>query len=133
MNTYVVNGRVAKEAQIEKTQSGTSRLTLTIISNTHVKEGEKYLTHSVQAVFYGGSADLVSNSVTKGTPLLVSGEMAYRVYNDNDGKKRYYEFLKVNNFDFLESKEMSTLRQSNTLREQNNQPLNLGRENELED
>lgn len=130
MNTYTVNGRVAKEASLEKTKSGISKLTLTIISNTHVKEGESYLSHSVQALFYGKHAELLSQSVTKGTPLVVTGELAHRVYEDEQRVKRYYEFLQVNQFDYLESKEMSMLRQSNMLRDQNEGAPEIGREDE---
>jgi single-stranded DNA-binding protein len=133
MNTYVVNGRVAKEAQLDKTQSGTPRLTLTIISKTHVKEGDNYLSHSVNAVFYGTHAELLSTSVTKGTPLIVSGEMATRKYKGKDGEIRYYEFLRVNYFDFLESREMSVLRQSNMMREENGKEAQIGREDEFEE
>lgn len=133
MNTYIVNGRVAKEAKLEKTQSGVSKLTLVIVSNTHVKEGESYLSHSVQAVFYGKNAELLSESVSKGTPLFVSGEMAHRSYVDKNDVKQYYEFLRVNHFDFLESKEMASLRQSSAARNKNEHQSEIGRGEDFEE
>lgn len=112
MNTYIVNGRVARAPKLEKTSSGVSRLTLTLLSHTHVKEGEHYLTHSVQVVFYGGSAEFLSQRVTKGSPLHVSGEMAHRVYENDQGERCYWEFLRGHSFELLESQEMTLLRQS---------------------
>lgn len=133
MNTYIANGRVAGEVKLEKTRSGTSRLTLTILSHTHVKEGEHYLTHSVQAVFYGGSAEFLSKRVTKGSPLIISGEMAHRVYEKENGERAYWEFLRGNSFELLESQEMTLLRQSSVACQQQEKMSEVGRENDFEE
>jgi len=139
MNTYTTYGRVAGTPQLTQTQGGTPRLTVTIISNTRVKEGETYLSHSVNALFYGSAAELLSQKIVKGTPLVVSGEMATRKYVDGDGEIRYYEFLKASTFDFIESKALADIRKADDLRKkkaenlEEDEDFGIGRDHDFDE
>jgi putative uncharacterized protein gbs0394 len=62
---------------------------------------------------YGKQAEIMSQSLSKGSPILVKGEIVQRTYTNNQGQRRSYQFIAPSQHDgitFLESKEVATKR-----------------------
>ncbi|MDM7659352.1 single-stranded DNA-binding protein [Lactococcus lactis] len=116
MNNYIATGRVANEPIFGKTQSGKSKLTFTFISGSRIKEGNEYLNFTVSAVIYGKPAETLYDTLSKGSPLTLSGDLGTRIYADENGEKRYYTFLQVDKYDYGESLEMALSRKNRNQR-----------------
>ncbi|MFS9253464.1 single-stranded DNA-binding protein, partial [Streptococcus infantis] len=58
-------------------------------------------------------AELMAQSLSKGSPILLKGEIIQRPYNDEHGQRRTYQFISPNQqggITFLENKEASNRR-----------------------
>ena len=42
---------------------------------------------------YGKQAELMAQSLSKGSPILLKGEIIQRPYNDEQGQRRTYQFI----------------------------------------
>lgn len=62
---------------------------------------------------YGKQAELMAQSLSKGSPILLKGEIIQRPYNDEQGQRRTYQFISPNQqggITFLENREASNRR-----------------------
>ena len=67
---------------------------------------------------YGKQAEIMSQSLSKGSPILVKGEIVQRTYTNNQGQRRSYQYIAPSQHDgitFLESKEVATKRKQGNL------------------
>lgn len=112
MNNYIATGRVANEPVFGKTQNQNPKLTFTFIAKSRIKEGDEYLTFAVPAIVYGKPAETLYDTLSKGSPLTLSGDLGTRIYADENGEKRYYTFLLVDKYDYGESLEMALSRKN---------------------
>lgn len=112
MNNYIATGRVANEPVFGKTQNQKPKLTFTFIAKSRIKEGDEYLTFAVPAIVYGKPAETFYDTLSKGSPLTLSGDLGTRIYADENGEKRYYTFLQVDKYDYGESLEMALSRKN---------------------
>lgn len=112
MNNYIATGRVANEPVFGKTQNQKPKLTFTFIAKSRIKEGDEYLTFAVPVIIYGKPAETLYDTLSKGSPLTLSGDLGTRIYADENGEKRYYTFLQVDKYDYGESLEMALSRKN---------------------
>lgn len=112
MNNYFATGRVANEPKIGATQNGKSKLTFTFIAGSRIKDGDGYLSFSVSATVYGKPAETLYDTLSKGSPLTVAGDLGTRAYVDENGEKRYFTFLLIDKYDYGESLEMALSRKN---------------------
>ena len=62
---------------------------------------------------YGKQAELMAQSLSKGSPILLKGEIIQRPYDDEQGQRRTYQFISPNQqggISFLENREASNRR-----------------------
>ena len=71
---------------------------------------------TVSAVIYGKPAETLYDTLSKGSPLTLSGDLGTRIYADENGEKRYYTFLQVDKYDYGESLEMALSRKNRNQR-----------------
>lgn len=129
MNNYIATGRVANEPILGQTKNNVSKLTFVFIAKSRIKEGEAFLNFSVQAVVYGKPAETLFDTLSKGSPLTLSGDLGTRNYADDKGEKRYYTYFLVDKYDYGESLEMALSRKSrnNKMAESNNEYPPVGK------
>ncbi|MFZ2576394.1 MAG: single-stranded DNA-binding protein [Lactococcus hircilactis] len=125
MNNYIATGRVATTPKFGTTQNGTSKLTFTFIAGSRIKEGENYLSFSVQAVIYGKPAETLYDTLSKGSPLSLAGDLGTRSYEDENGEKKYFTFLLVDKYDYGESLEMALMRKNKNQKALNEEEQNF--------
>lgn len=104
MNNVVLIGRLSKDVELRTTTSGKSVATFTLAVNRNYKNAEgKYDADFFTCVAFERSAETISKFVSKGDKFGVIGKLTTRNYEKN-GSKVYVTEVKVEEFEFLESK-----------------------------
>ena len=106
-NRVSMTGRLARDPELRKSQSGKSMLkfTLAVDNSYKSKTGEV-----VNGVFWnpcsawGTTADLISQYCRKGSRILVEGKLETREYTGKNGERRWETSVNVENVIFLGGK-----------------------------
>lgn len=105
INNVVLVGRLTKEIEFKKTQSGISTVQFTVACDRRFKneQGEKQADF-INCVAWRQSAEYLSNYAKKGDRVGVTGRIQTRSYNDNQGNKRYVTEVVAENVEIYSSK-----------------------------
>ena len=100
MNSVNIIGRLVKDPDIKKTDSGLSICDLRLaVDDIRSKEDR---TDFFNVTVFGGQADLCERYLKKGFMTGVSGRIRSDVYTDSTGAKRYPIKLVAENVQFLQ-------------------------------
>ena len=103
INRVVLVGRITKDPELRKTQSGTSVVSFTIACNRRVQsQGQD--ADFINCVAWNKTADFMAQYVKKGALLGLEGRIQTRSYDDKDGKRVYVTEVVADSVQFLESK-----------------------------
>lgn len=86
LNKAVIQGRLTRDPELRKTQSGTSVASFTVAWSDKYKEQERKL--FLNCVAWSGNAEFVSRYFGKGSEIVVEGSLGSRSWEDRDGNKR---------------------------------------------
>lgn len=101
MNSFSGTGRITKDPELQKTQSGISKVKFTLAVNRRfAKEGEQQADF-IQCVCWRQSADYMANYVKKGALLGVEGSLRVDNFQDKDGKTVYCTYVLCENVNQL--------------------------------
>lgn len=119
MNNVSLIGRLTKDVQERRTQSGTPVVSFTLAVNRMKKEdGADF----INCIAWGNAAETIARYVHKGDMFGVTGHIQTRNY-EKDGRMNYVTEVVTTSFQFLERKrEMS----SDSPSGQNNSDLDNG-------
>lgn len=88
MNFIAIHGRLVRDPEMRRTQSGVAVTTITVaVDRAYSADGEKQ-TDFFDCVFWRQGAEFVSKYFTKGKEIIVTGEMQSRKWTDKDGNSR---------------------------------------------
>ena len=105
MNNVVLIGRLAKDVELRRTNSGKAVASFTLAVNKDFKnEQGGYDADFIDCVAFEQRAETISQYVHKGDKFGVIGQLATRSYETKEGKKVKVTEVKVEKFDFLERK-----------------------------
>lgn len=107
MITIQAVGRLTKDAVLNYTNNGKSVANFTMAcKRKHTdKDGNPQTTY-VRCVLWGKRAELLAKYTRKGALVSLDGELTSRQFDDQQGITQYITEITVENFDFLESKEI---------------------------
>lgn len=89
LNHITVMGRLARDPELRRTQSGTPVASFTLAVDRDFKtEGGDRQTDFIDIVAWRNTAEFVSKYFTKGRMAVVSGRLQMRDWTDKDGNKR---------------------------------------------
>ena len=101
-------GRLTRDPELRKTQSGTSVTSFTLaVDRDLTPEGGEKETDFIDCVAWKGTADFVSGYFFKGSMAVVDGRLQLRDWKDKDGNKRRSAEIVVNRVYFGEGKKSS--------------------------
>ena len=101
MNICTMNGRIVHDLEL-KTSGDKTFITFTIANDTGYKDHKK--TNFIKCVAFGKTAETIGKFFSKGSPILISGELTQNTYEDKTGAKRdSYEII-VKEFSFMGEK-----------------------------
>lgn len=103
INRVVLVGRITKDPDLRKTQSGVSVVSFTIACNRRVpSQGQD--ADFINCVAWNKTADFMAQYVKKGALLGLEGRIQTRSYDDKDGKRVYVTEVVADSVQALESK-----------------------------
>lgn len=99
MNKVILIGRLTKDPELRYapgTGTGVSRFTVAV--NRRKKEdGADF----INCVAFGKTAETISQYLTKGRQIAITGSIRTGSYDANDGTKRYTTDVAVDGFEFI--------------------------------
>ena len=105
MNKVILIGRLTKDPELKKTNSGLSyvQFNLAVNRNYTNKSGEKQADF-INCVAWRTQADNLVKYIKKGGLIGIEGEIQTRTYDDKNGTKKYITEVLCNSIEFLEPK-----------------------------
>lgn len=116
MQEFIANGRVSDipEDAVGRTANGHVSFKFDFACDSSLQGNDgKSLTSFFHVQVYGKQAEIMVQSLSKGSPILVKGEIIQRTYTNNQGQCRSYQYIAPSQHDgitFLENKEAATRR-----------------------
>ncbi|MGE4537624.1 MAG: single-stranded DNA-binding protein [Desulfovibrio sp.] len=107
LNRVMLIGRLGQDPKLSYTQSGQAVCSASLATDESYKDKdgnkvEKTEWHRLQA--WGKTAELMANSLKKGSLIYVEGKLQTRSWEDQQGQKRYTTEIVIRNMQFLESR-----------------------------
>lgn len=107
MNETKLSGRLTKDPVVRYTSSGkvVTQFTLAV---DRIRKDDKQEADFIPVVFWGKTAEVIGNTLKKGSKILVDGRIQVRSYAAKDGSKRWVTEVIGRRFEYMESKTSST-------------------------
>lgn len=106
INNVVLVGRLTKDVEVKKTQSGLSVASFTVACDRRLSQEQRnnneQLADFISCVAWRGSADFLGNYAHKGDTVGIEGRIQTRSY-DRDGQKVYVTEIVANSVSILHS------------------------------
>lgn len=103
-NKVILMGNLTRDVEMRSTASGQSvaNFSLAVSRSWKNQQGEtQEQTSFINCVAWGKPGEIIAQYVKKGNPLLVSGRLDQRSYEDKDGNKRQSVEVNVEDFNFI--------------------------------
>ncbi|MBQ4426801.1 MAG: single-stranded DNA-binding protein [Oscillospiraceae bacterium] len=106
LNHIVIMGRLTRDPELRRTQSGTAvaSFTLAVDRDFQSRDGGEKQTDFIDCVAWRQTGEFVSKYFQKGSMAVVSGRLQLRDWQDRDGNKRRSAEVVADNVYFGESK-----------------------------
>lgn len=105
LNKIVIMGRLTRDPELRRTQSGTAVTSITLAVDRDFKEqnGERQ-TDFIDVVAWRATAEFIAKHFSKGRMAIAEGRLQIREYTDKDGNKRKNAEVVADNVYFGDSK-----------------------------
>ena len=88
MNVVNIIGRLAADPELKTTGSGISVTNICVAVDRKVTKGEDKITDWIDVVAWRNAAEFICKYFQKGSPIVVTGSLQTRVWDDKSGQKR---------------------------------------------
>ncbi len=127
INRVILVGRLTKDIEVKKTQSGLSVATFTIaVNRRQSRDAQERQADFISCVAWRQTADFIGAYAKKGSLVGIDGRIQTRNYEGQDGKRVYVTEVLCDSCQLLESRNASSNRNENMV--QLNQNDNMGYE-----
>ena len=105
LNKIVIQGRLTKDPELRRTQSGTAVASATVAVDRDFKnqDGNRD-TDFIPIVAWKGTGEMLAKYFSKARMIVVEGRLQLRDWTDNDGNKRRTAEIVANSVYFGDSK-----------------------------
>ena len=103
-NKVILMGNLTRDVEMRTTQSGqtVANFSLAVTRSWRDQNGaQQDQTSFINCVAWGKPGEIIAQYVQKGAPLLVSGRLDQRSYEDKEGNKRQAVEVVVEDFNFV--------------------------------
>ena len=103
-NKVILMGNLTRDVEQRTTSGGQSvaSFSLAVTRSWRSQDGQQQeQTSFINCVAWGKVGEIIAQYVKKGSPLLVSGRLDQRSYEDKDGNKRQAVEVVVEDFNFI--------------------------------
>lgn len=119
MNNCCIIGRITKDIEVKKTNSGKS-----VCGFSVAVQRDKENADFIPCKAWEGTADNLGKYFHKGDLIGISGVLSTRTYEDN-GEKRFVMEVLVSRFDFVNSKKTETKQEAPAQQEDAGLPFEI--------
>lgn len=117
LNNVVLMGRLTKDPDLRQTPQGVSVATFSLAVDRNYSKGEEKQTDFINIIAWRNTADFVSKYFTKGQLVAVRGRLQTRMWQDQNGQKRYATDVVADEVFFAESKSKTEQTDENPIME----------------
>ena len=107
INRVVLIGRLTRDPELRKTQSGMSVCSFTLAVNRRQNQDGTQEADFINCVSFGRTAEFAEKYFRQGLKIIVSGRIQTGSYTNRDGQKVYTTEVVVEEQEFAESKAAS--------------------------
>lgn len=103
-NKVILMGNLTRDVEMRTTPSGqtVANFSLAVSRSWKDQNGQtQEQTSFINCVAWGKVGEIIAQYTSKGSPLLVSGRLDQRSYEDKDGNKRQAVEVNVEDFNFI--------------------------------
>ena len=104
LNHITIMGRLTRDPELRKTQSGVSVAAFTVAVDRDYSSGGEKQTDFIDCVAWRGTAEFVSKYFNKGSMAVVSGRLEMRKWRDKNDQNRISAEVIADSVYFGESK-----------------------------
>ena len=104
-NRVIIMGNVTRDIELRHTNAGTAVTDISLAVNDRVKRNDQWTeeTTFVDVTLWGRQAEVASEYVSKGSPILVEGMLKQDTW-EQEGQKRSKLFVRADSFKLIGSK-----------------------------
>lgn len=107
INRVVLTGRLTRDMELRRTQSGTSVVSFTLAVDRNFKKEGQPEADFINCVAWNRQAETMAQYLHRGSLIGVDGRLQTRNYENQQGQRVYVTEVVVDNFTFLESRAQS--------------------------
>ena len=100
LNLTILEGRLTRDPELRKTQSGIAVATFTVACDRPRKKDAEQHADFINVVAWRQSAEFLSNYFHKGDAVQVQGRIQTRTYDDKNGNKVFVTEVVAYNINF---------------------------------
>lgn len=122
-NKVILMGNLTRDVELRTTTSGqtVANFSLAVSRSWRSQDGQQQdQTSFINCVAWGKVGEIIAQYVKKGSPLLVSGRLDQRSYEDKDGNKRTAFEVVVEDFNFVGGRSDNAMQSSASSNNQSN-------------
>ena len=102
MNRAIILGNLGKNPETRAAKNGTAVTNFSVATSKKINGETLTAWHNV--VCFGKTAEICEKWLTKGSKVLIEGELSYSEWTDKDGVKKYKTEIVANNVEFIGEK-----------------------------
>ena len=107
INRVVLTGRLTRDLELRRTQSGTSVVSFTLAVDRNFRREGQPDADFINCVAWNRQAETMAQYLHRGSLIGVDGRLQTRNYENQQGQRVYVTEVVVDNFTFLESRAQS--------------------------
>ena len=106
MNKVILIGRITKDIELKKTQSGNSVTSFTVAVNRNYQSQDPNQPSAdfINCVAWNRTAEVMSQFVGKGSQIAIDGRIQTRNYENQEGRRVYVTEVVCDRVQFLDAK-----------------------------
>ena len=97
-------GNLVADPQLKQTKSGIDRCTFTMAVNSYRRDKDPLF---LRVASFRNAAQFVGSNLSKGSPVLVQGELHIKSYQNEEGSQKWWTEVVANNVQSLAKKSES--------------------------
>ena len=102
MNLLIIKGNLTKDVELKSSQSGMAIAKFTVAVARMKKDDDADF---FNCTAFNKTAEIIADSLGKGSPILITGHVQLGNYTDKEGVKKYTTDVMVDRFEFIGKKE----------------------------
>ena len=110
LNKVILIGRLGSDPEIRYTKGGTAVCNISLATTSSIKRNGEWedLTEWHRLVFWGKTAEVVGEYLSKGSKMYVEGRLQTRSWEDGEGYKRYTTEIIVQEMIMLDNRQQGS-------------------------